>query len=214
MTTQYLYPRFLLVLTGFIFLFSHCIAPYETARMLSKDELEIKAGYTNVNARSQGESLNISNGIGAGLGIGYSKRLNFKLRIEYLFSDISALQFVSAGIKLGLIKDRLAFGLPIWAFLGEGASSYGISPMLLLALTPPSAKKFEVNLGLRSDFSFDEDLDNTFGLNLGFGLSKDLNKWAVRPDLGLYIGSGSGAFEYSLGLGFSRVIAPKGERKK
>ena len=45
---------------------------------------------------------------------------------------------------------------------------------------------------------FEEDTDLLIGVNIGFGFSKDLSRWAIRPDFGFVFNSDFFWFFYPL----------------
>lgn len=190
--------------------FTQCVVPFESARMLPKGSTELKASYSYVSAREDGEGEKLNDGLGFGLGYGVSDRFNLKFRYERVSTE-GNLNFIAFGPKFALKPNRIAAALPVWSYFVEGESTWGISPTLLFNVLPPS-KTFETNIGLRSDFFFEEDVDALIGLNLGFGISQDLDRWAIRPDFGLMLNPGESGVLLSFGLGAQYNIAPKAKK--
>lgn len=197
--------------TSTLLFLSSCITPYETARMLPKGAAQLQGSFTHAQAIGDGESETVDNGYGFGLGIGLTDRVNLKFRYE-LFNVEGKINFVSIGPKIALKKDVVAVGLPFWGYLYDGESNWGVSPMLVLRVSKPSPK-FETNLGIRVDYPFVKEAQTEFGVNLGFGWSKNLDRWAIRPDLGLVYAPGESGLVLTFGVGAQYNMLPKQKAK-
>lgn len=187
-----------------------CVVPYETARMLPKGEVELKGSFTHVRASFDGDSEKADNGVGLGVGYGVSDKVNIKFRYENLKNE-GSINFISFGPKFALKQDRVAAALPIGMFFDEGESEWFISPMLLFTIPNPS-NTFEATLGLRADKFFEEDTDLLIGVNIGFGFSKDLSRWAIRPDFGFVFNPGESGSFLSFGVAANYNIEPKAKK--
>ena len=78
-----------------------------------------------------------------------------------------------------------------------------------MLFTYRGSEKFETTLASKMDFYFEEDAESTLGFNFGFGLSKDLNKWAIRPEAGYLFNPGEEGGYWSFGIGFNYYILGK-----
>ena len=208
------HPKFIttLYLLAFILFLSNCVVPYESARMLPKGAMELKGSYTHASERFEGESASINDGLGFGFGYGVTDRINVKLRYERLFlsdSDGEGLNYIAFGPKFALIPDKLAVIFPFGAYTYDGESTWGVHPNLM-ATFPGKNNKFEATVGARTDIFFEEGADMLIGLNLGLGISQDLDRWAVRPDFGLVFNPGEDGVLLTFGVGFSYNIIPGG----
>lgn len=203
------HPKFhtALFLFSCILFLSRCVVPYESARMLPKGDLELKGSFTHARVSFDGESEKLDNGIGVGIGYGINDRFNLKFRYEN-FSNEGSANFLSVGPKFAIVQDRIAAALPIGLYFDEGETEWVASPMLLFTL-PNASNTFEATLGVRGDKIFEQDADWLLGLNLGLGFSKDLNRWAVRPDFGIVFSPGNDGSYLTFGLAASYNIAPR-----
>lgn len=193
-----------------LFFLAQCVVPYESARMLPKGEIELKGSFTHVRFNAEGESEKADNGIGLTAGYGINEKINVKFRYESLNND-GSINFISFGPKVALVQDRVAAALPIGMFFDEGETEWFISPMFLFTI--PNAKNtFEATLGVRGDKFFEEDSDLLIGLNLGFGLSKDLSRWAIRPDFGVVFNPGEEGAFLTFGVAANYNIAPRAKK--
>ena len=201
------HPKLLAALpaTALAFLLSQCVVPYESARMLPKGDVELKGAFTHARANANGESEKLDNGYGIGIGYGINEKFNMKFRYEHFTNEGSA-NFVSIGPKLAIVQDRIAAVLPVGLYFDEGETEWATSPMLLFTL-PTASNTFEATLGIHGDKIFEEDTDWLLGFNLGLGFSKDLSRWAIRPDAGISFSPGNEGYFLTFGVAASYNIA-------
>lgn len=201
-----------------------CFAPinsvYEDACMLNKGQVELQGNaslYSFPFASLEAEDISfITNyNFGGMAGFGVSDKVNLRLRYEYLYwrwwnedfldifgdstSTVAGWHYAEASAKFGLIPDRLAISTPVGVYLVGGKQLYVFDPRLIYTFRPNDnfslsvAPKAHIFFGGGGVFAMP-------GISLGFGLSSDLNKWAIRPEVGydLYFYLGAG-FSYYLG---------------
>lgn len=62
----------------------------------------------------------------------------------------------------------------------------------------------DVSFGLKADYLFSDGGGSAlFGATVGAGFSSDLNKWAIRPEVGiLSFGGGVSFLSYGIGIQF------------
>ncbi len=186
---------------------TRCVVPYESARMLPKGNAEVKAAFTHVRESFEGENEKVNNGFGLGVGYGVSDRVNLKFRYERISLDEDfGLNYIAFGPKFAIKPDRIAALLPIGVYFDEGESTWGVHPTMLFGLTRPSPK-FELTLGLRGDIFFEDESELLLATNLGFGFSEDLDRWAIRPDIGLVVNPGESGVIFTFGIGAQYNIA-------
>ena len=131
---------------------------------------------------------------------GLSENTNLRMRIERIiiktdFEDLlsnfnikESLTHFSFGAKYKIFKDKLAFYLPVsFTFNNQMSSSTLIEPTLFFSM---SGKYLELNPSLK--ILINKELQPMDVINIGFGISRNLNKWVLRPELGClgYISSG------------------------
>lgn len=196
-----------LILAAGLFFLTRCVVPYESARMLPKGDTELKAAFTHASQHLDGESGALNNGFGVGLGYGATDNINLKIRYERIFpegSDGEGINFFSFGPKFALKHNKIAAMLPIGAYFVEGENTWMMNPALLF--TASRNEKFEATFGLRGDIFFEEGADFLMGLNVGLGLSENLDRWAIRPDFGLVFNPGEKGVLLTFGLGVNYNI--------
>ena len=118
--------------------------------------------------------------------------------------DYLAINYFEIENKYRFKNTNIALGIPLgyYEFRYDKRSVSGIfaiDPRLYLTFSGPS-NQFELNIIPKAHiFISDEESSFYPGMSLGMGFSTDLNKWAIRPEIG-YDGS------LSLGLGLNIII--------
>ncbi len=143
--------------------------------------------------------------IGVQLATGLSDQIDIRVRYEYIDTDWEEdVHVVALGAKFGLVRDRVAFYLPVGTGIGDGVESgdlFQFQPTLLY--TYPFNSKFELTGSGKGIVWVDRDLDDLLAFNLGAGVSKDLTKWAIRPEAGILIDPGADRRAWHWSLGFT-----------
>ncbi len=206
-TTAIIFVSLTVLLTG-------CFAPinltYESARMLDDGQVSLQGSYSRysvINGDSVG-TANLNNNFGFALGYGVSEKYSFGIRYEHLnmtpdfnaifgadidWGDLEKMDFFEFNNRIRLKEDVLALSIPLGFYLyssfdTESPSGFGymsIDPRFYLTLFG-SSDIFELTIipkvhllvaGFGGIAVFP-------GIALGIGLSSDLDKWAIRPEIG------------------------------
>ncbi len=206
-TTAIIFVSLTVLLTG-------CFAPinltYESARMLDDGQVSLQGSYSRysvINGDSVG-TANLNNNFGFALGYGVSEKYSLGIRYEHLnmtpdfnaifgedidWGDLEKMDFFEFNNRIRLKEDVLALSIPLGFYLytsfdTESPSGFGymsIDPRLYLTLFG-SSDIFELTIipkvhllvaGFGGIAVFP-------GIALGIGLSSDLDKWAIRPEIG------------------------------
>jgi len=107
---------------------------------------------------------------------------------------------------LEIIKDRLAYYLPVSfafgdEFQGEESETWVFHPTLLFIFS--FGNNFEITPSAKVLIPLNyEDADPLIAFNLGTGLSTNLNRWVLRPEIGYLFNPGKEGFlsQFSIGL--------------
>ncbi|HEU4365393.1 MAG TPA: hypothetical protein VFT13_07990 [Candidatus Krumholzibacteria bacterium] len=139
-----------------------------------------------------------------------AERCDAAFKISYLFTSgeenqFNALVVLGGDIRLAVIRDHLAFALPVSLTVGEYAfSTIQIQPGVIVTL--PVGENLDVNGAARGHFFTGEELSGeedlrAWGFNAGLGWHVSRN-WTVRPEVGwlLYPKSGVLYTQYGIGL--------------
>lgn len=220
-----------IILICFIILAS-CVTPvnlnFDTATMLEKRDVELQGSasayfgtYDDFSIDNGGIHTNtvfgnVSNHLGAKVGIGINEKYNLKIRTEGEFlnysSDITNSElgviFIEIENKLG-INDKIALALPLGGyFYAEEISSpvlYQFNPRLYWTVT--RSQHFDLTFIPKGFLFFNRDgAAFSGGISLNAGFSSNLQKWALRPAFGYDTNK-----YFSLGIGFSYFLQSKTE---
>ena len=97
-----------------------------------------------------------------------------------------------------IIKDRMAIKLPFnfYQFHEEGQNELVTSMAPAVLFSWPISQNSDFTSGIQYQHSFQEDYADQLGFSFGFRLSKDVDIWSVRPELGLQTEPSSFSFFY------------------
>ncbi len=197
-----------------------CFAPinstFESAKLLDKGEIEMQGNYSIYYGISFLEDgyVNLNNNFGFGVGYGITDRFNMKLRYERINTkhsieifdeeiNVNGLNYIELSNKFSLKKDKIAASMPLSIYLYEGESLFSLDPRFFFTFR--KNENFEFNLIPKAHIFVGDGIGIMPGINLGVGLSNNLNEWAIRPELGF-----DGYFTFGVGVNY--YIKPnKGE---
>jgi hypothetical protein len=217
-----------------IFLFSCAtVAPvntsYERAATLGKGGLELAGSYSHYSFSGDGESTPTNNNYGAKVGYGISNKMDVKLRYEKLVpvgleegSKFKA-NYISFIPKYSIVDKKLAFLLPLSRYNFKDASeagetfkdhNYSIAPQFIGTFTNKT-NKADLSFSLKGDLLINSEGDNDFllGFSGGAGFSSNLDKWAIRPEVGYLFKPGETGGFWNMGIGL-QVILPTNKNHK
>ncbi len=199
-------------------LLSSCVVPVnsfmEGARTLGEGKVELTGSYARYSVTDDGETEDANQNLGLRLGVGLSERFDLKLRYVRLFSsfeDSPDVNYLALAPKLSLIEKRLALSAPTGLYFasddGESESTFFISPRIIFSIVSPNDQT-ELSISSKVDFYFEEDAKPYIGFNLGGGFSSDLDRWAIRPEVGYMISTerGSSGAVLTFGVGLTKTL--------
>jgi len=138
--------------------------------------------------------------LGFQLAIGTSDRHNVRFRYVHVDGapydvldqtiDVDA-EVVSLGLKYGLLKDYVALYFPVGFAFGDEideSKTWSFHPTVLIRL--PLSRYLEINPSYKAMIPISRDDDVLYALNIGLGLSTNLEKWAIRPETGFLFNPG------------------------
>jgi hypothetical protein len=182
-------------------------AELQSARLLRPGATEVTAHASRVTAYDEGESERAQDEFGLQVGYGLAERVELRGRYVRLSpaTDQDGVNVVGLGPKVRLSEDVAALFLPVGFAFGGGVDagdSFQFHPTLLLTL--PASSRIEVNGSAKALIPLSGGADVLGALNVGLGLSTDLQRWAVRPEFGILFNPGeSGHYkQFSVGLSF------------
>jgi hypothetical protein len=158
----------------------------QSARMAGEGQVEVTPSLSLINYPTEENDLSITSPQGGvQMAFGLSSKVDLRLRYEYTFFT----HVIGIGPKFSLIKDRLAFYVPAMIVIGdeEGVdrdiTAWQFHPTVLYSY-PIKRDKLDFNISGKYIFNENKYIGDSWALNAGFSLSKDLDKWAIRPEVG------------------------------
>ena len=201
--------------------FSGCVsvAPvnssFESAKTLGKGNVELAGNYSSYSVRGtnyegEKESYKTNNNFGFRLGFGVGEKVDLKFRYERLVpadkesrEEVKGVNYFAFTPKFAIYKKYIA------GFTDAGMYTYRandgsysdvvwfVSPRM--AFTYPSGKYFDLTISPKLDFYLGDGVSVNWGVNLGCGLSFNLDKWAIRPEIGIMKSFDDKTFSYVTG---------------
>jgi hypothetical protein len=187
-----------------------CFAPlnlnYDNAKTLDKGQIETQGSYSRYNAPNDSLSTTLINSNwGFSLGYGITDKYTIKLRYEYIkpssifknvfddknYGDLFSLSYIEVNNKIRLSRESLSLSLPLGVyFYNRSVSRGGFG--LIMSLDPrlyitffSSSKYFDLTLIPKVHILLGTGAGGLFpGLSLGMGFSSNIDKWAIRPEIG------------------------------
>ena len=195
-----------------VILFSGCVTPFselQSAKLVGPGKIEATPSFSTVSRSSEGESEHIQNHFGIQAAVGVHRIMDFRFRYERVildssFSDSFGVNVMGFGPKFSLVKDRMALYLPVGFAFGnetEISETWQFHPTLLY--TVPVNKNFEFNPSAKVLIPFKKEQGTFFAINFGAGISTNLERWAIRPEIGFLFDPGESGYAMQLSIGFS-----------
>ena len=178
----------------------------QSAKLVKKGEVEATGLYSNVGFTDEGNADHVQNHLGLRMSYGLSDKINLRFGYENVFeSGAESAHIIGVGPKISILENRIAAFIPLGTALGKDIStgdSWQIHPTALF--TVPVTDNIEFNPSAKWLIPFNRDQENLVALNFGAGLSTDIDRWVVRPEIGLLYNPGnSGHYtHYSIGFTF------------
>ncbi|TNE68464.1 MAG: hypothetical protein EP344_01320 [Bacteroidetes bacterium] len=194
-----------------LLLLDACVVPintsFESARMLQKGAGELTGHYTYYTVHDDESTEGINNNFGLRLGYGIADAVDIKARYERLVpkeEGASGINYIDLAPKVALWPGRIAGTVPVGVYFDDEDHEWVISPKLLFTL--PANDQFEATFAAKADIFPEEGADDYLGFNLGFGISNNLNRWALRPEVGVLINPGESGSSWAWGIGFNAIL--------
>jgi hypothetical protein len=160
---------------------------FENASTVGKNNIEA-AGHYSSHSYSGNNSKSITN---YGFKITYGIAENTDLKISYdnfnmflnFYEFNQFLNFYELGLKFSIVKNKSALVLPVGIYNNKYHTTFWLSPRYLSTLI--RKKQFDFTTCFKMEIPLVDSTVPAFGFNATFGLSDNLNKWAVRPEIGI-----------------------------
>lgn len=169
----------------------------QSAKLVGRDRLEITPSYSSVSASGE-DGGHVQDEWSLQAATGVHDRVDLRAR----YARVEGVNVVGIGPKIGLVKDRLAFAVPIgFAFGGEvdSGETWQVHPTLIV--TAPAHRHVELNAAAKVLIPL-SDGDTLVAVNAGAGLGV-LDRWAIRPEVGFLFNPGETGHFTQFSLGFT-----------
>lgn len=211
-----------LFLASIAFIMTGCFAPvnsvYDSAALLEEGEFQIKGNFSK-NKNNNGLQIETPNeNYGGAISYGLSRHFNAGLRYERIANVeqlslesnpvFQSFDFLEARGKVNLLKNRIAVEGAIGSYFQQKELiNYSFEGRLFF--THRFNKNFELSAipKLRFVAGIPGGMPLTPGIIFGAGISTDLDKWAIRPEIG-YDGN------FTAGIGFNYNFSVKTKKNK
>ena len=185
---------------------------FEDAGLLDKNQKQISPHISKYVAIRISDYLGnevslVNTNIGLSYSYGINSRLNIKARFEFLFYGENLnknIKFISIAPKFKIRKENLSMIIPFeYYFVNE----IYLSPQLIYTKT---IRENKLNLTIAPKFILPlmptvTKFPISPGINVGMGISKDLSKYAIRPEFGfLMFPYNLEIYQFNFGIGYSR----------
>lgn len=207
----------MLIFMNGCYIFSNTFSNLQSARIPPQDKIQITPSYSYVNYTYESQTEKLADHFGIQIAKAASENSEFRLRYERIALDYNDdegdlhlsmsgdYNFTSAAPKFSLAKNVLAFTCPIAIFWGEDvevSETVQLHPALILTL--PMSKNIEFNVCPKYIYFLEEGSEDFWTLNLGLGLSSDIERWAIRPEVSyLWFQNQGRHTAFSLGISFT-----------
>jgi hypothetical protein len=193
-------------------LLSGCAAPFadlQGARLAGRGNVEVTGSFSTIHFSSDSDGGEVQREYTGQLAVGGGDHTDWRFRYTRIGppgdGGDGGLNVFGVGPKFATASQRMAFALPIGFAVGQDISvgdTFQMHPTVFF--TVPAGRSFEVNLSGKALVSLSGG-STGFAANLGFGISSDLDRWALRPEVGVLVyPEGDGHFRHlSLGLSYN-----------
>jgi len=179
------------------------------ARLLPPGKLEVTPSASGVFASGEdGGHLQDHLGLQVAGGVAPGVELRGRVeRVEAVDYDGGTNMF-GAGPKVSIVRDRVAVFVPVGFAAGGGleiGATFTLAPTVL-ATWPLAEGKADLNLSGKFLVPLHgEDRDGLAAVNVGLALGPHIERWAIRPEVGLLFNPGEEGHctQFSLGISYS-----------
>jgi hypothetical protein len=220
-----------LILTVFIFTSCSTLAPvtnqYEKAGTLQRGNVEVSGNISKYVYSANEGAEDMNKNFGFKIGYGLTDKVDLKLRYEHLLpgdklkQDIKRTNYISFIPKFSVAGGRMALLFPTSYYESQPGTieddntvdMFSFAPQMLYTITSRK-NKTDLTFGMKGDITLAAGIPSFFmGTTLGAGFSNNLDRWAVRPELGITFFPSFEGKIVSYGIGFQYVV-PSFKRKK
>jgi len=209
-----------IVLVGFILLqgCAPVFSSFQTARILQEGEAEVSTAFTStyiVEKQFTGGSENEHAQYMAGAR--FASRITDVSELQVLYARLfqvdAGINVFGIGWKRSLVKDRMAFALPIGTVFGQGINGLFVETHPSIIFTIPLSESIEVNPSIVGVVPLHRTYNKGVAFNIGALINPSRGNWDIRPEIGLLKYPGEEDFFWAAGVAVGVRFKPETERK-
>ncbi len=194
---------------------------FEKAGTLQKGVTEVSGHVTGYSVSHFDRTDKAASQYGLRIGHGITDRFDMKFRYEqqtyttHFDYRLKKVQYFSFVPKYAVEPGKLALAIPFSVYYGqyevEGnvyKKNYtSVTPWIIYTATARS-KRADLSLGMKYDLVFGEEGNAFWGGFVGAGFSSNLDKWAIRPEVGVSLATRKETY-WNYGIGLQLMLAKK-----
>jgi len=178
---------------------------FQSAKTVGKGKWQATGSYSSISYSQDNFDEKMSNNFELQVRTGINEKADIGFRLSRIkFIDKESWNYLSIEPKIMLIPDHLSFFVPVSIYFGNDinvSETFQISPGFIASYQ--FNQNIEANFSPRLIIPFNSGSYNLIAINFGIGLSSDLNKWAIRPEIGTLFSPGDEGHFFQLGVGFT-----------
>jgi hypothetical protein len=188
------------------------LSDIQSARHLTRGQLEVTPSTSFYHWTKSKNTNQLHGGVQAGYGV--TSRIELRARLETVNAGLEAVdttfvpgkiwaQTFALGVKYSLFKDKLSLYVPVGFGVGkeiEERNTWMIQPTLIYTKRYSKYVEFSPSLKFAQTFN---SKTHYYGVNFGFGLSANLDRWVIRPEFGFFGSNYMAGSHNHVSLGFS-----------
>ena len=172
---------------------------FQSAKLVRPARVEVTPSYSSVSA-SGNDGGHVQNEYGVQVATGLLDHLDLRAR----YVRVEGVNVLGFGPKIGLVKDKVALAVPVGFAFGKDVNSgksWAVHPTLLL--TAPLSSHVELNASTKALIPLSSGAGDTLlAVNVGAGFG-NLERWAIRPEVGFLFDPGKSGHYTQLGIGLT-----------
>lgn len=187
-----------------LLLMQGCLAysSFQSARIIEKERPHSTVGISRTMGTEADEAIWTLNG---DMRFGVSPHLDSSFRMSVFTSN--ALEgggaLVGGDIRAGVIRDHLAFAVPVSILLGDFIF-YSIRVQPGFTGTVPLARNLDLNAAARTSIFLVAPGSFDMTYNLGLGITTPSGRWTIHPEIGIFHNISENDMLAQFGIGVER----------
>ncbi|MBL7819949.1 MAG: hypothetical protein JNL65_04985 [Saprospiraceae bacterium] len=200
--------NFLLLLSSIAFVTggkSQLNQNFESASTLKNKEIQFTGFYSSLQLICDNSPEEIDKSLIKNTGIRFGFGISNKMELQLSYSHLKSVDLnhhFSIGSKISIYKNKVAASLPLSIYFGKEGFQFTASPKLIL--THAINQYIDISLIPKAEVLLGGSFERFYSVSIGAGFSKNLQKWAIRPELGINhkLSSSSPVWSYGIGFGY------------